>query len=1148
MASSLFINTVHVCFESVLAMDDQDMMTMLESLMATGLKGFMGCPAVIHEDELLEFFANKTFELPVEGLTDLTEIPKDLVFDTRSIVSLSGEPVSTFGKKKEMKIEFRLLCDILAKTISVKAGSFDALTMERFLMLTAIICEVKINWNRFEFPSSKILTEKTVHRYVVLNEKVGAEVVAAAPQVTKAPKKQAASKKRLVAAAVGEPVLKKKRTMKKKSGSSQENLEIAMEKFLMLTAIICEVKINWNRVLFNILKDMVTAGSRQAKGNAIQISLLQENIPNLELGESFEFPSSKILTEKTVHRYVVLNEKVGAEVVAAAPQVTKAPKKQAASKKRLVAAAVGEPVLKKKRTMKKKSGSSQENLEIVVAAQEAVPIQIIEPIPVAPVVEPSVEEQREATSSVPIDEDISAVEQPAVEVAAATEFDEPAVEVTAEEIRPPSTDDVDDIIQQETQESDAEKHWFDLPYEDIIAQMDAERPVVTHSDTDDEYMGANEQSVGERIDEDEAMSIEDILMTIPVDIPLPSSGVEITKITLGKDIKIPGVDERTWYLASIPQIRVDDKGKEPPLMEKDPVKGNPVKEQVLFILADIEYLVKLRAKIIDEVAKFFYSFSFKMLAKLQIDDYYFAKEEFLLSWADAESTGVALQRRMYILLKYRELLLRKFLEARKLNFAPSDGTDKSTRSYVEEDVLLEDFEGRPHDRGAVIARTNTNTPSKCWIRTMILVDGVWVVEPCSDHWVKIPKPIVHNEVPQQLSYEDTLPAVNTFFKLMKKIWADVCLAVCEFYVSGKLLPPTILSLRLSQFCTVSVQYSLFNELSIADIHSFVSSIVFERTVLRDVQRIHSSVSALPSVQSSSVSVASQKVQLAFSSVVEDEDNQMDIDQRLASPTTTADSSMNFIDNDTILGDAATSYQPSLPTVSNLSTYLDDFRTLLWQRLDAQSEDIRHIGDSHNNVLSRLNTLDKGLRDALLQQGEDLRKLIQNVRQDGRTLDDVQTLRFNEFRKVFLAHSAAVTADSMDFRKELRALNAKVISLDEQVAATRNDLLEFSAKVQETLNHITDQLSELIAYINRGVNDKKGEVSSSRPQPPPDDQNRGSGNTGGDNVRTTDIVDRFSGSREGRGRGRSGGNRSGYLKRRRYDSGGTFRRSFEDWLG
>ncbi|KZV16032.1 hypothetical protein F511_26161 [Dorcoceras hygrometricum] len=105
-------------------------------------------------------------------------------------------------------------------------------------------------------------------------------------------------------------------------------------------------------------------------------------------------------------------------------------------------------------------------------------------------------------------------------------------------------------------------------------------------------------------------------------------------------------------------------------------------------------------------------------------------------------------------------------------------------------------------------------------------------------------------------------------------------------------------------------------------------------------------------------------------------------------------------------------------------------------------------------------------------------------------------------------------DVVDVRRVVREhfleLNAKINSLDEQVATTRNDLLEFNAQVQQTLNIIIDQLSELVAYINRGGNDKKGEVGSSRgPQPPPEDQNRGSGNTGGggDTVRTTDIPQR-----------------------------------------
>ncbi|KZV22207.1 hypothetical protein F511_09425 [Dorcoceras hygrometricum] len=136
------------------------------------------------------------------------------------------------------------------------------------------------------------------------------------------------------------------------------------------------------------------------------------------------------------------------------------------------------------------------------------------------------------------------------------------------------------------------------------------------------------------------------------------------------------------YLASLPRIRVDDKGKKP-LMEKDPVKGNPMKEQVLLILADIECLVQLREKIIDDDDRFFNSFSFKKLASLKVEDIS-AKEELVLSWGEAESTRIALNRRMYILTKYRELLLRKFLEARKLNFTPGAGA-----SAVEETSKFE---------------------------------------------------------------------------------------------------------------------------------------------------------------------------------------------------------------------------------------------------------------------------------------------------------------------------------------------------------------------------------------------------------------------------------------------------------------------------
>ncbi|KZV16756.1 dystroglycan-like [Dorcoceras hygrometricum] len=171
MASSFYSNSLHVDFESVLAMDNPGMVSVFNTLMASGLEGFLGCPAVLYEAALMDFFNNgsvrdglvvstangvpvefteqllaETFELPVDGLSELSEIPRDKVFDARSIVSMSGEPVSLSGKKSQMKIEYRLLCDIMAKSISVKAGSFNAITVEKFSLLSAVVCGVRMNW------------------------------------------------------------------------------------------------------------------------------------------------------------------------------------------------------------------------------------------------------------------------------------------------------------------------------------------------------------------------------------------------------------------------------------------------------------------------------------------------------------------------------------------------------------------------------------------------------------------------------------------------------------------------------------------------------------------------------------------------------------------------------------------------------------------------------------------------------------------------------------------------------------------------------------------------------------------------------------------------------------------------------------------
>ncbi|KZV31043.1 dystroglycan-like [Dorcoceras hygrometricum] len=382
MASAYYSNIVHIDFASVLAMENPGMVSVFNALMASGLEGFLGCPAVIYESELVDFSNNgsvrdglvvstvngvqveisehlfpETFELPVDGLADLSEIPKDKIFDARSIVSLSGEPVSLSGRKGQMKIEYRLLCDIMAKSISVKAGSFNALTVEKFSLLTTVVCGIRMDWAR---------------------------------------------------------------------------------------------------ILFNILKIMVTAGSKQAKGFAVQISLLLESIPNLRLGESSEFPASKILTDNTMHRYISINDKVGVEEAVVAPPMKKASRKPVASKKRPAVATAEEPVPKKKRTSKKKSGSSPSTLEIVVVAQEAVPIQMVEPSTGVPTAEEPVEQ--------PAAEDDISADQPVDEVTGVVDGEEAVateVDVSADRDQPADITD--------------ERQWFDLSHEELIATWAAER-------------------------------------------------------------------------------------------------------------------------------------------------------------------------------------------------------------------------------------------------------------------------------------------------------------------------------------------------------------------------------------------------------------------------------------------------------------------------------------------------------------------------------------------------------------------------------------------------------------------------------------------------------------------------------------------------
>ncbi|KZV49983.1 hypothetical protein F511_31582 [Dorcoceras hygrometricum] len=294
----------------------------------------------------------------------------------------------------------------------------------------------------------------------------------------------------------------------------------------------------------------------------------------------------------------------------------------------------------------------------------------------------------------------------------------------------------------------------------------------------------------------------------------------------------------------------------------------------------------------------------------------------------------------------------------------------------------------------------------------------------------------------------------------------------------------------------------------ADIRSFLSTIAMDRTVLRNVQIVHNSVSVAPNVQL--------------------------LDQCSIS-SSSSDDSMYFDNHDT----AATSF--SLPATATP----DVTEALAQLRASIEQIKCRDDGDKlRDTLLLHLHDIEKKLTALFDEQDRVLREL----RKDSHDQKHLLSPDIKSSQKQLSAQAATAAFDVVDVRREVKELNAKVTYLDEQVTTTHNDLLEFRATAQETLNHITDQLSELVNYINWGGNDKKGEDSSNRgPQPPPDDQGRPGGGS----------ASRGSGSGgDGRRRGDSGRSskrrRSGESPPRNvrygpYPPTGVPKRSAENWV-
>ncbi|KZV48388.1 hypothetical protein F511_37752 [Dorcoceras hygrometricum] len=965
MASSLLSRSHHIDFDSVFRIDDAGIVQMFESLVSTGLMEFLGCPAIFYEQALFEFFENGSvrdgmvvstingtaieisesvfaaaFGLPTEGLTDLSEVPRDHLSNAQKLFSASEK-----------------------ESLFVKAGSFDAVTRDRFLLMTAITFDVKINWGN---------------------------------------------------------------------------------------------------LLFGVLKEMVTPDSRQAKGYAIQICVLLKNIPGLELGESKAFPAPRILNEKTVHRIVSVNENVGE--VGDAPRAKPTPVKRTVSKKRQASIdAVVAPIIKKKRTTKIKP----------VAAKKLVLEETIAAIP-------------------------------------STEENLPVKEITSE--------DADATIRQvltqldlvfETQDDvqrGRDETWFDRAFDEAFVaenQEDQASESLEHIFLELDAAGtievgdSSKQSAASKRSFEEIMSVDDLLVQICDDLKLPFiTDAEISKIKVGES------------------IAMRDKGKGI-LVEDELIQSNPAQEAVEIICGDVEFLVELRDQVMVDVVEFFHSFSLNKLTDLDALLALKAKEKLMLEWAETDSLETTVKRRLFILSKYREMLLRTLLDSHRhylvsgqpwtanasktfdlLSAVHSESLDALRNQQHEYGIFLEqpcsstavDY---AEDCGAVFARFFSVAKSACWVRPMFCVDGIWTPLQGPYFWrsgsrlslflnkVEMPAPAVQDifghSVPfiEPTQYWEAAPFLHKTWA-----WHCVCTEVFPFTISGRLRPANrstdivmyILDVqKLPAYLLDDFQRGLHTDcfasyfgssdaLSDSETHSDSSS---GCTVYRSPSPIENLFALGPAI----FSRVDQVEQPYFV--------QSPISPPAAfSPQESSSSSSNVsihFDSEALPMRAPEAAHTSAPVDSHVSSAaLEDLRSYFSKRIDESTTELR----------SKVNEVEFNVRGDLVKQQAWLRQMFHSACD----ILERQSTQIKDLKKGLVAPVSTIFQDLIDLKRNDKAHEAKLNALDGQVAALRNDQLEFQNRISADLLSLSTQFADIVEFI-RGGDAKKGESgSSSRPPP------------------------------------------------------------------
>ncbi|KZV47124.1 hypothetical protein F511_34468 [Dorcoceras hygrometricum] len=323
------------------------------------------------------------------------------------------------------------------------------------------------------------------------------------------------------------------------------------------------------------------------------------------------------------------------------------------------------------------------------------------------------------------------------------------------------------------------------------------------------------------------------------------------------------------------------------------------------------------------------------------------------------------------------------------------------------------FEGT-FDRGFYIPRNHKTIFSTCWIRNLRFIEGSWLVEAGYDRWVSGCAAHVSQlweQLPQRISV-DFLAPISFFYEPIQYLQNTTS--------------PTVKTSGWHLVCTEVLRYSMFGCLKLVGSLNLCTALVPVGPVLGD--------SSIPRRIVDYVSYCIQIVD----SVCTDSVGQ--------SPST--DSSMKFDTDDITLGTEIAVEQILLSATAAPTTDLSEQFAQLRASISQLSIKLlrtqSNIGNLQNHLLSRIDDLEKASANARTQQDQDLRGI--------------------------RAQSGIFSTDLANIRKEVRDLSKE---FDDKLATIRNDLLEFRVETQGQYATLSANLAELIAFVTKGRDDKKG---------------------------------------------------------------------------